>query len=503
MNDAALLLAPVGRDAALAARILGKAGLAAEVCADVAELCAGLPEAGAAVVAEEALTPDAVGCVVQVLERQPSWSDLPFVILTGGGGSTAATVRHAHLLERLGHVTLIERPLRAVTLVTAVRAALRSRSRQYELRDRMEAVVASERQLRSIFEHAAVGVCVIDRGGTLTQANEALAEIVGYTREELEDMAPEALTFEEDRPASQQMHRALFDGTRSSAVLEQRCLRRDGSVAWVRVSASAVPGPAGKVDRVVALVEEITARKQAEEALSQQASEMARSNADLQQFAYVTSHDLREPLRSIRAFAELLQKRYAGRFDADADQALCFIADGAVRMELLVRDLLAYSRTINPEERAPERVRLADAVEWARNNVQVRVEETGALVEFSELPEVLGDRVLLVQLFQNLLSNAMKYVRPGVAPVVRIDAEPDGAGWWTVRVRDNGMGIDPRFHERIFGLFKRLHGREIPGTGIGLAICRKIVERHGGQMWVDSQLGQGATFCFTLPAAER
>jgi light-regulated signal transduction histidine kinase (bacteriophytochrome) len=249
----------------------------------------------------------------------------------------------------------------------------------------------------------------------------------------------------------------------------------------------------------ISLVEEITYRREAEEALAAQAAELARSNADLQQFAWVTSHDLREPIRGLVAFSQLLLGRYRGQFDEEADRALEFIVASAKRMDLLVRDLLAYSHVVNNESRTPSRVSLSAALDWAIANLHVSLNDSHCVIERGALPVVLADEVQLVQVLQNLLANAIKY-RGAEPPFILVSAVKREQEV-TVSVKDNGIGIEPRYHERIFGLFKRLHGSDIQGTGLGLAICRKIVERHGGRIWVESQPGQGANFLFTLPAA--
>ena len=263
---------------------------------------------------------------------------------------------------------------------------------------------------------------------------------------------------------------------------------------------SAIPNYGGQGKHIICLVEEITYRRQAEEALATQAAELAKSNADLQQFAWVTSHDLREPIRALISFSQLLLLRYKGKLDEEADQALKFIANSAKRMELLVGDLLTYSRVVNIEDRPLARVSLSSALDWAMANLQVTVIDSEAVIHRDPLPDVLGDEVQIVQLLQNLLSNAIKY-KGEKAPEIRVTARRQNSDY-VICFEDKGVGIESRYHERIFGLFKRLHGSEIQGTGLGLAICRKIVERHGGKIWVESAPGEGSTFCFNLPAAD-
>lgn len=239
-------------------------------------------------------------------------------------------------------------------------------------------------------------------------------------------------------------------------------------------------------------------RKQAEERVRQSVEELARSNEDLQQFAYVASHDLQEPLRMVSGFVQLLQKKYAGRLDTEADEFIAYAVDGAKRMETLIRDLLSYSRVgSRGRELVPTDAGLA--LRRALGNLAVSIEETGAEITSGELPTVMADGSQLAQVFQNLVGNALKF-RSSEAPRIRVEAHRN-ADHWLFSIHDNGIGIEPEYQDRIFLIFQRLHSRrQYAGTGIGLAICKKIVDRHGGQIWVESQAGQGATFYFTLPA---
>jgi light-regulated signal transduction histidine kinase (bacteriophytochrome) len=239
-------------------------------------------------------------------------------------------------------------------------------------------------------------------------------------------------------------------------------------------------------------------RKQMEAALRVETEKLTRSNQDLEQFAYVASHDLQEPLRMVTSYVQLLSKRYKAKLDADANEFIDFAVDGAVRMRRLINDLLAYSRVgTHGKELSPidSEAILAESV----NDLKLMIEENGALVTHDHLPTVLADRFQLGQLFQNLIGNAIKF-RGNESPRVHISASRNGKGW-VFSVRDNGIGISPEFNERIFIIFQRLHNREqYAGTGIGLAICKKIVERHGGHIWVESEVGKGSTFRFSLQA---
>jgi signal transduction histidine kinase len=247
------------------------------------------------------------------------------------------------------------------------------------------------------------------------------------------------------------------------------------------------------------LENEVEERKRAEQLLARRAEDLARSNDDLQQFAYVASHDLQEPLRMVASYTQLLAKRYKGKLDADADEFISFAVDGAGRMQVLIQDLLAYSRvgTAGISGQPLHRVPSENALKQALSNLHATIDESGAVVTSDPLPVVTSDESQLAQVLQNLVGNAIKY-RGSEAPRVHVSASKNPENQWIFSVRDNGMGIDPQYFERIFVIFQRLHGRkEFAGTGIGLAICKKIVERMGGRIWVESQPDQGSIFCFT------
>lgn len=264
------------------------------------------------------------------------------------------------------------------------------------------------------------------------------------------------------------------------------------------------PDPAALEHQVAALeqlleLHEQTVVEQASR-LERQADELRRSNHALEQFAYVISHDLQEPLRMVAAYTELLRASYHGKLDADADKYIDFASEGAKRMQRLINGLLDYSR-ITTRGKDLEAVALDEVVDEALANLAMAIEESHAVVERSPLPRAVGDRQQLVQLVQNLVGNALKFREPDRAPHVRIGGRRE-AGRFVLSVADDGIGIDPRHHARIFEVFRRIHPKRFAGTGIGLSICQRIAERHGGSVRVESAPGQGSTFNVSLPLAE-
>lgn len=248
------------------------------------------------------------------------------------------------------------------------------------------------------------------------------------------------------------------------------------------------------------LLREIADRTHAEDELRTKTTELGRSNAELEQFAYVASHDLQEPLRMVSTYVQLFEKRFKGSIvDEKADKYIAYAVEGAKRMQALIGGLLSYSR-VGAGDHVTIRVDLNDTLDLALVNLSQGLLETGALITRDPLPTITGEPTQLAQVFQNLIANANKFQRPDIKPHIHISAVRQGANW-VVSVKDNGIGIEPEFFDRIFVIFQRLHTRaEFAGTGIGLSVCKKVVERHGGRIWIESEPGQGTLFCFSLPA---
>ncbi len=282
---------------------------------------------------------------------------------------------------------------------------------------------------------------------------------------------------------------------------EYRIIRPDGSIAWIWDQGFPIRDDSGQIVLYTGVAKDITERKRMEEAIRLHSEKLARSNQELERFAYVASHDLQEPLRMVASFTQLLSQRYTGRLDETADKYIHYAVDGAKRMQQLIADLLAFSR-VNSKELDLRPTGCEALIVAALQNLRAAIEESGAAIDRDPLPEVCVDEGQFIQLFQNLLGNAIKFRRKETSPRIHVSAVDDGAEW-LFSVQDNGIGIEPKHADRVFQIFQRLHTRtEYPGTGIGLAVCQKVVERHGGRIWVESQPGMGSNFRFTVPKSQ-
>jgi PAS domain S-box-containing protein len=359
-----------------------------------------------------------------------------------------------------------------------------------------------EGRYRGLLEAAPDAMVVVNQGGEIVLLNVQAEKQFGYRRDELvgqkvKNIIPEGFA-----------ERLIADGLRSATEalaqqigtgIELTGRRKDKSEFPIEIMLSPLESAEGIL--VTAAIRDITTRKKAEAHLLQKVEELKRSNLELGQFANIASHDLQEPLRMVASYTQLLAQRYKGRLDSDADEFISFAVDGASRMQRLIQGLLAYSRAGTAGNDLLDTSSEA-ALQQALMNLRGAIEESGARVTHDPLPTVLADEMQLIQLFQNLVGNAIKYQNPGI-PQVHISAEKNGGKKWIFSVQDNGLGIDSQYFEKIFGMFQRLHKREeFAGTGIGLAICKKIVERHGGSISVESQPGQGSTFRFGLAGTQ-
>jgi PAS domain S-box-containing protein len=292
-------------------------------------------------------------------------------------------------------------------------------------------------------------------------------------------------------------HRAQLERHEPFRDFEMQRPAEGGGSRWISLHGEPLFDDAGKFVGYRGVGSDITERKQGEIALREAHEELKRSNAELEQFAYVASHDLQEPLRMVSSYTQLLLRRFGERFDGDAREFMGYIVDGAARMKQLIEDLLAYSR-VGTKGKEFREVAVEETLRRAVSNLRAAIEEASAAVTWDALPSVAADDLQLTQLFQNLIGNALKF-RAASVPRIHVSSKEKENEWQFV-VRDNGIGIEPQYFERIFMVFQRLHNKvEYPGTGIGLAICKKVVERHGGRIWVESRPGDGSAFHFTLP----
>jgi PAS domain S-box-containing protein len=424
-----------------------------------------------------------------VRDRAPG---IPFLVVTGALGDEAAV---ECLREGALDYLLKDRLAR---LGAAVTQALHQKRLRDEQRRADLALRESEARKAAILETAVEAIITIDEGCRVESLNPAAERLFGYRAEDRIGRGI-AILFPPDAAGGPAQSLLVGDpaagGDGCTVAAEITGRRSDGSVFPAELSTSEVRFRERRI--FTKFVRDISERKAAELELAQRARELARSNIELEQFAYVASHDLKEPLRHMSSFTQLLARRYADKLDATGHEFMSFIVDGAARMERLIDDLLLYSRAGTRGARL-ELVDCNEVIERVLANLKSSIDEVGAVITRDHLPSLFTDAQQLGQVFQNLIGNAVKY--HGTDPPRIHVAARRQPGEWIFSVRDNGIGIDPKHAERIFVVFQRLHTRdEYPGTGIGLAICKKIVERHGGQIWVESQPGRGASFLFSMP----
>jgi len=367
-----------------------------------------------------------------------------------------------------------------------------------QLRKELAERQRAQEQFRRLVESVPNGMIIINREGKIVLINTQTEKMFGYSRQELIGQSVEKLVpqrFRDQHPGYRKLFFTHPESRSMGAGRDLNGLRKDGTEFPVEIGLNPIETEEGVM--VLSALVDISARKHAEEALAKQTRALAHSNEELEHFAYLASHDLQEPLRMINSYLELLQQRYQHKLDATAQEFIGFAVDGAGRMRALIQGLLQYSR-VGTHAQPFEPIDCEAVFENAITNLKIIIADSGAVVTHDPLPEVLADSTQLIQLFQNLIGNAIKF-RTDKRPEVHVVANAEN-GCWRFSVRDNGIGVAPEHQERIFLIFQRLHTRdERPGTGMGLAICKKIVERHGGRIWVESELGKGSVFYFTIP----
>jgi chemotaxis family two-component system sensor kinase Cph1 len=358
-----------------------------------------------------------------------------------------------------------------------------------------EALQASERKYRRLFDDSRDGVFMTSRSGELLEANQAVLDIFGYTVEEMVGMDVRRLYVNSSDRAEYQ---EVLERTGSVKDYEVRLRKKDGTLLDCLLTSNVRFGKDGSVLGYQGIIRDVTQQKRDEQALKAQAKELQRSNADLEEFAFVASHDLQEPLRNVTGCVQLLGKKCEGKLDPDADKFMGYTLESVARMRDLIDDLLTYSR-VGTKGTAFEQTDCEQVLDQVVANLAATIDQAGAVITRDPLPTISGDPRQLVQVFQNLIANAIKFHQNGQAPTVHVSAVESGHQW-TFAVKDSGIGIERQYLDRIFMVFQRLHRKaEYEGTGIGLAIVKKIVNRHGGEVWVESEPGVGTTFFFTLP----
>jgi PAS domain S-box-containing protein len=352
-------------------------------------------------------------------------------------------------------------------------------------------------RMNKVFMESQTPMSILDLQGRVLDSNPASDRLLGWTREERLGQLPAKITMPEFRArALSLIERVLKDGKVDD--FEFEVWTKEEEVLYLLVGLSLLRDDAGGPIGIAVVAKDITERKHAARGLARAAKELEQSNRELQDFAFVMSHDLQEPLRSIVGFSKLLQERAGSSLDGESLRYLDVVQRSGKKLQSLIKDLLSYAKLGRDDwERSP--MDLSAACDAAIEQLQSAITEAGGEVTREKLPVVRGDPAQLTLVFQNLIGNAIKY-RGERPPRVNVSADRAVSGW-EVSVRDNGLGIAPEFHQKIFEVFERLHPYEqVPGTGMGLAICKKIVERHGGRIWVESEPGQGSTFRFTIPA---
>jgi PAS domain S-box-containing protein len=361
-----------------------------------------------------------------------------------------------------------------------------------------KALQKSEERYRMLYESIRDAILVANTDREVISCNPAFTDLFGYTLDEIRGRKTR-LIYEDEEEFN--LVREILEERQdeSNFFFTPNYRKKSGTVFPGETNLFYLRDDAGEVQGFIGLVRDITARRQAQKQIATYAADLERSNRELEQFAYVVSHDLQEPVRTVKNWLGLLEDRYRGEMDERAERYIDHAVDGARRMQEMIRALLDLSRVgTRGQELAPTDLEVV--LGRTLRSLRRVIEDADAQVTCDSLPTVMADRAQLAQVFQNLVANAIKFRREGVPPRVHVSAKRQGDEW-VFSVADNGIGIDPQQTERIFEVFQRLHtDEEYPGLGMGLALCKRIVERHGGRIWVESEPGQGSMFCFTLPA---
>lgn len=426
---------------------------------------------------------------VMAAEQIRSRFDIPVIYITAYADED--TVRRAKITEPYGYII---KPFQERELHITIDIALYKHKMERKLKE-------SEKWFATTLRSIGDAVIATDKNGLITFMNPVAECLMGWKSEEiLHKRLTEVFNIinrDSRRPVDNSVTKVIREGRIAGLANHTLLIAKDGKEIPINDSAAPIRDDAGNIIGVVLVFRDVTEREKAESRLKRLADELKRSNSDLEQFAYIASHDLQSPLRSVESFTQLLAMKYKGKLDAKADEFIKYISDGIRNMQMLINGLLEYSK-VGSDGRTFASVDMTSCVNRALTNLRAAVDEKDAeIIHDNTLPEVYGDAIQLTSLFQNLIGNSIKFSQE--RPKIRIFSKVEDK-LAVFSVRDNGIGIEAKDAEKIFAVFRRLHGSsEYPGTGIGLAICKKIVERHGGRIWVESEPDKGSTFYFTLP----
>jgi len=500
-----LILAPTGRDAPLTANFLGEFNHDVRICSDMADLCAKVgEEIDLVILAEETLNVNSVRLLVDMLALQPPWSDLPISIITSGGEASQERLRILDSIGPRGNVALLERPFRRGTLLSAVDVAVRARRRQYQVRNLLTEVRANEERFRSMVDNIAQLAWITDARGGMVWLNRRWFDYSGAGEVAMLGSGWLSLCHPDHAARVAEHFQESFSlGHDWEDTFPLR--GQDGSYHWFLSQAFPIRDNKGAILRWFGTNTDITERKEAqaqlEKLVQERTHELTETNEQLETLVYSIAHDLRAPLRSMQAFARILLDEYAPGLDDEAQDYAKRIVRAAETMDALVLDLLAYGKAARSDITL-QSVDLEKAWQAALAQFEQEIAEKKAVITTEHpLPSVHANAANLSQVLANLLGNALKFVSKGATPVIKFGATESG-GRIRITLEDNGIGVAPEYHEKIFRVFERLNKTEREGTGIGLAIVRKGVERMGGKVGVISRKpGEGSIFWVELAKA--
>lgn len=358
-------------------------------------------------------------------------------------------------------------------------------------------LIKSEKRFKNMFRYSANGMARIDVNGRFLETNKSYHELVGYNSEELEKLKVVDLTHKEDIPRDKELFARLEDGEIESFITDKRLFHKSGKMKWANVTVSRITNDDNFTDYFLAQLTDITERKDSEIKLIEQQNELIEKNKELNQYAYITSHDLQEPVRTISSFSDLLNQQYADTIDDTGKKYLRFINEASLRLKDQIKGLLDYSR-LGKKDKVPNLTDVNNVVKNVIQDLNTLITEKNATINSENLPSIHIYETEFMLLIQNLISNAIKFQKEDTLPLINLSAEEKDHEW-KFCVSDNGIGMEERFFSKVFLIFQRLHGRkEYEGSGIGLAHCKKIIELHKGKIWVESKLGEGSQFYFTI-----